>query len=81
MRSEYDTANSCDCGLADIESFLDHRGAQHEKTGETSEDDVDQMRSIDAELIPRHDCCITITVPSLYVVFPRSCWSQGETGG
>ena len=54
MRAKYDTADSCDGGFTYVESFLDERRTQHEERCEAAENDVDQVRSIDREMVPCH---------------------------
>ena len=55
MGTEDDAADGSDGGFADVETFFDKGGAEHEEGGEAAKDNVDQMRSIDCETIPCHD--------------------------
>jgi len=55
VRPEDDATNGSDSGFSDVETFLDDRGAKHEQTGETAENDINQMRSVDVYLLPNHD--------------------------
>jgi len=52
--AEDDSADGGDRRLTNVQSFLDEGRAQHEKGGEAAKNDVDQVRSIDREVIPRH---------------------------
>ena len=54
MWTEDDAADGGNSCFSYVQSFLDEGRAQHEERGEATEDDVDQMRSIDREVIPRH---------------------------
>lgn len=54
VRAEDDADDGCDGSFADVETFFDEGRAQHEQRGEAAQDDVDQMRSIDREMVPRH---------------------------
>lgn len=54
MRAKDDSADGRDSCFTYVQSFLDERRTQHEQRCEAAEDDVDQMRSIDREMFPRH---------------------------
>lgn len=54
MWSEDNSANGCDRGFTDVQALLDHRGAQHEKSGEAAQDEIHQVRLGNGEVIPRH---------------------------
>jgi hypothetical protein len=66
MWTEYDTTDCRDCGFTNVQTLLDHRGAQHEQTSEASKDQVDQMRLCDGEVIPRH-CDVLMVLVSMCV--------------
>lgn len=57
MWAEDDSADGGDCRFTNVQSFLDEGRAQHEKGGEAAENDVDQVRAVDREVIPRHREC------------------------
>lgn len=54
MGSEDDAAEGGDGGLANVHALLDNGRAQHEERGEAAEDNVDQVRLGDVEVVPRH---------------------------
>ena len=54
MRAKDDSTDRGNCCFSYIQSFLDEGRTQHEKRGEATENDVDQMRSVDREVVPRH---------------------------
>lgn len=54
VRAKDDSADGGDGCFTYVESFLDERRTQHEQRSEATEDNVDQMRSIDGEVVPRH---------------------------
>lgn len=54
VRTEDDPTEGRDGGLADVHALFDEGGAEHEERGEAAEDDVDQMRPIDGEVVPGH---------------------------
>ena len=54
MRPEDDAADGGNGGLTNVHALLDDRRAQHEERGEAAEDDVDQVRLGDVEVVPRH---------------------------
>jgi len=60
MRPKDDPADGSHGCFADVEALLDERGAQHEQGGEAAEDDVDQVRPVDGEVVPRHgEVCVS----------------------
>ena len=55
VRAEYDTTYRRHGRFSDVESFLDKKGDQHEKTGEASDNEVGPMWLVDTQLFPHHD--------------------------
>lgn len=52
--TENDAANGGHRGFTNVESLLDEGRAEHEKRGEATQDDVDQMWPVDCQVLPGH---------------------------
>ena len=56
MRAEDNPTDSSYGGFTDVELLFDEEGHQHEKTGETSNNEVGPMRLVYRKLFPHGYC-------------------------
>ncbi len=54
VRAKDDATNGGYGSFANVEFFLDEEGYQHKNTGETAQNDVDQVRLGNGKMIPGH---------------------------